>query len=555
MEVDRLEGIPVLILREGTQRIRGREAQENNINAAKLVASAVRTTLGPRGMDKMLVDFLGDVTITNDGVTILKEMEIEHPAAKMMVEVAKAQEDVAGDGTTTAVILAGELLKEAEELMIQDVHPTVITHGFRLAAEKTREILEDIAMEIDIENEEPLLKIAKTSITGKGAEAYQEKISTIAVKAIKSIAEEIGGKNVVDVDYISVEKKVGKSVADAELVDGMIIDKERVHPDMPKRIENAKIALINASMEVKDPEVDTEIAIRSPEQLKLFLAEEEKTLKEMVEKIRDSGANVVFCQKGMDDLVQYYLAKAGILGVRRVKKSDMEKLSRATGAKVIMNIDEIDPDDLGSAGLVEERKIGDDRMIFVTKCKNPKSVSILVRGGTEHLVDEMERAIHDALRVVGVAIEDGKVVAGGGSPEVELSLKLKDYASTLKGREQLAVEAFANALDIVPRTLAENAGLDPIDKLVELRSEHEKGTKTAGLDVYTGNVVDMYELGVMEPLRVKAQAVKSAAESAIMILRIDDVIAAKKIEPPKGGEEMPPEGMPGSPPGGMPGMM
>ncbi|MHC1582802.1 MAG: thermosome subunit beta, partial [Candidatus Syntropharchaeia archaeon] len=316
MEVDRLEGIPVLILREGTQRIRGREAQENNINAAKLVASAVRTTLGPRGMDKMLVDFLGDVTITNDGVTILKEMEIEHPAAKMMVEVAKAQEDVAGDGTTTAVILAGELLKEAEELMIQDVHPTVITHGFRLAAEKTREILEDIAMEIDIENEEPLLKIAKTSITGKGAEAYQEKISTIAVKAIKSIAEEIGGKNVVDVDYISVEKKVGKSVADAELVDGMIIDKERVHPDMPKRIENAKIALINASMEVKDPEVDTEIAIRSPEQLKLFLAEEEKTLKEMVEKIRDSGANVVFCQKGMDDLVQYYLAKAGILGVR-----------------------------------------------------------------------------------------------------------------------------------------------------------------------------------------------------------------------------------------------
>ncbi|MHC1585405.1 MAG: thermosome subunit beta [Candidatus Syntropharchaeia archaeon] len=550
-----MEGIPVLILREGTQRIRGREAQENNINAAKLVASAVRTTLGPRGMDKMLVDFLGDVTITNDGVTILKEMEIEHPAAKMMVEVAKAQEDVAGDGTTTAVILAGELLKEAEELMIQDVHPTVITHGFRLAAEKTREILEDIAMEIDIENEEPLLKIAKTSITGKGAEAYQEKISSIAVKAIKSIAEEIGGKNVVDVDYISVEKKVGKSVADAELVDGMIIDKERVHPDMPKRIENAKIALINASMEVKDPEVDTEIAIRSPEQLKLFLAEEEKTLKEMVEKIRDSGANVVFCQKGMDDLVQYYLAKAGILGVRRVKKSDMEKLSRATGAKVIMNIDEIDPDDLGSAGLVEERKIGDDRMIFVTKCKNPKSVSILVRGGTEHLVDEMERAIHDALRVVGVAIEDGKVVAGGGSPEVELSLKLKDYASTLKGREQLAVEAFANALDIVPRTLAENAGLDPIDKLVELRSEHEKGTKTAGLDVYTGNVVDMYELGVMEPLRVKAQAVKSAAESAIMILRIDDVIAAKKIEPPKGGEEMPPEGMPGSPPGGMPGMM
>ncbi|MCL7474737.1 MAG: thermosome subunit alpha [Methanosarcinales archaeon] len=554
-----LGGQPIFILREGTERSRGREAQSNNIMAAKAVANAVRTTLGPKGMDKMLVDGLGDVVITNDGVTILREMDIEHPAAKMVVEVAKTQDDEVGDGTTTAAVLAGELLKVSEELLEQDVHPTIIASGYRMAADKTIEILKTIVINVDENDDEMLLKISNTAITGKGAESSKNKLSKLIVRAVRSVVEVEGGKKIVDIDNIKMEKKVGASVEESELIEGMVIDKERVHPNMPKQVKNAKIALISEPVEFKKTEVDAEISITSPDQLQQFLDQEEKMLKEMVDKIINSGANVVVCQKGIDDMAQHYLAKAGILAVRRVKKSDMEKLSRASGASVVTNVDEISQSDLGHADLAEEKKIGGDNMIYITGCKNPKAVSIIIRGGTEHVVDSIERAMEDALRVVGVTIEDGKVVAGGGSPEIELSLRLREYASTLKGREQLAVSKFADALEVIPRTLAENAGLDPIDMLVELRSQHEKGNKNAGLDVYTGNVIDMLANGVVEPLRVKTQAINSAAEAAVMILRIDDVIASKGggpgDMPPEmmGGGGMPP-GMGGMPPG-MGGMM
>ena len=545
-----LGGQPIFILREGTERSKGREAQNNNIMAAKAVANAVRTTLGPKGMDKMLVDGLGDVVITNDGVTILREMDIEHPAAKMVVEVAKTQDDEVGDGTTTAAVLAGELLKVAEDLLDQDVHPTIIASGYRLAANRTSEILKTIERTITEDDEDLLLKISETAMTGKGAESSKDKLSKLVVKAVKSIVEIEGGKKVVDIDNIKVEKKVGGSVEDSELIEGMVIDKERVHPNMPKVVKDVKIAMISEPVEFKKTEVDAEINITSPDQLQLFLDQEEKMLKDMVDKIINSGANVVVCQKGIDDMAQHYMSKAGILAVRRVKKSDMEKLSRASGGAVVTNIDEISESDLGYADLAEEKKTGGDSMLFITGCKNPKAVSIVIRGGTEHVVDSLERALEDALRVVGVVIEDEKLVAGGGSPEVELSLRLSEYAATLKGREQLAVTKFANALEVIPRTLAENAGLDPIDMMVELKSQHEKGNKDAGLDVYTGDVINMMDKGVVEPLRVKTQAINSATESAVMILRIDDVIASTG-----GGEgEMPPEMMGGGMPPGMGGM-
>jgi thermosome len=544
-----LGGQPIFILREGTERSRGREAQNNNIMAAKAVANAVRTTLGPKGMDKMLVDSLGDVVITNDGVTILREMDIEHPAAKMVVEVAKTQDDEVGDGTTTAAVLAGELLKVAEDLLDQDVHSTIIASGYRLAADRASEILKTIERTVTEDDEDLLLKISETAMTGKGTESSKDKLSRLVVRAVKSVVEVEGGKKVVDIDNIKIEKKVGGSIEDSELIEGMVIDKERVHPNMPKVVKDVKIALISEPVEFKKTEVDAEISITSPDQLQLFLDQEEKMLKNMVDKIINSGANVVVCQKGIDDMAQHYMSKAGILAVRRVKKSDMEKLSRASGGAVVTNIDEISESDLGHAERAEEKKTGGDSMLFITGCKNPKAVSIVIRGGTEHVVDSLERALEDALRVVGVAIEDEKLVAGGGSPEVELSLRLSEYAATLKGREQLAVTKFANAMEVIPRTLAENAGLDPIDMMVELKSQHEKGNKDAGLDVYTGDVIDMMDKGVVEPLRVKTQAINSATEAAVMILRIDDVIAARG-----GGEgEMPPE-MGGMPPGGMGGM-
>ncbi|QYZ79524.1 thermosome subunit [Methanofollis formosanus] len=529
-----LGGQPILVLKEGSSRTRGRDAQSINIAAAKAVSSAVRTTLGPRGMDKMLVDTIGDVVITNDGVTILKEMDIEHPAAKMMVEVAKTQDDEVGDGTTTAVVVAGELLKRAEDLLEQDVHPTVIAQGYRKASEKAIELLNEIAIEVETGDEEILKKIAGTAMTGKGAEAAKEKLCDLVVRAVTMVADEDG---TVDTDYVKVEKKVGGSIEDSEIVEGMLIDKERVHPAMPKKVEEAKILLLNAAVEFKKTEVDAEINITSPDQLQMFLDEEERMIRNIVDKIVASGANVLFCQKGIDDIAQHYLAKSGVFAVRRVKKSDMEKLARATGASLVSSIDAIAPEELGYAGLVEEQKVSGEDMIFVKKCKNPKAVSMIIKGGTEHVVDELDRAIEDALRVVEVAIRDKKFVVGGGSPEIELSLRLREYAATVGGRAQLAIEAFANALEIIPRTLAENAGLDPIDTLVDLRAAHEKGQKTAGLDVYTGKADDMEAKGVVEPLRVKTQAISSAAEAAVMILRIDDVIASAKSAGPS-PEEM-----------------
>ncbi len=541
-----MAGQPIFILREGSQRTRGKEAQSNNIMAAKAVAEAVRTTLGPKGMDKMLVDSLGDVVITNDGATILKEMDIEHPAAKMIVEVSKTQDDEVGDGTTTAAVIAGELLKKAEELIDQDVHPTIIASGYRMASVKAGEIIKELAKTVTRDNKDVLINISGTAMTGKGAEATKEVLANISVAAITSIVDE---DNKVDMENIKVEKKVGARIEESELIEGMIIDKERVHTNMPKKVENAKIALINTAIELKDTEVDAEISITSPEQLQSFLDQEEKMIKDLVDKVVNSGANVVFCQKGIDDMAQHYLAKAGVFAIRRVKKSDMQKLARATGAKLITNVDEITEADMGKADLVEEKKIGGDPMTFVTGCVNPKAVSILLRGSTEHVIDNIERALNDSLRVVGVAIEDEKLVAGGGSPEVEVALRLQEYAATLSGREQLAVKAFAEALEIVPRTLAENAGLDPIDMLMELRAHHEKGVKTAGLNVYTGEVIDMWEAGVVEPLRVKTQAINAAAESAVMILRIDDIIASRQGGPGPSAADM----VPGMPPG-MPGM-
>jgi len=534
-------GTPIYILREGSQRTAGRDAQRSNIMAAKAVAGAVRTTLGPKGMDKMLVDTMGDVVITNDGVTILKEMDIEHPAAKMMVEIAKTQDQEVGDGTTTAVVLAGELLKQAEELLEQEIHPTVIAAGYRAAADKSMEILKGLAIKVSAKDEDLLRKIAVTAMTGKGSQSARDELAAMAVQAVQSVVDEDGS---VDTDNITVEKKVGGGITDSMLVSGVVIDKDRLHPNMPKSVTAARIALLNAAVEIEKTEVDAKIQITSPDQLQAFLDQEENMLKGMVDRIAATGANVLFVQKGIDDLVQHVLAKAGIYTVRRVKKSDMEKLARATGGRVVTSIHEISKDDLGKAGLVEERKVSDEKMTFVEDCKNPKSVSIILRGGTEHVVDELDRAMEDALRVVGVAVQDKLLVAGGGAPEVELALRLRAYASTVGGREQLAIEAFANAMEVIPKTLAENAGLDQIDSLVSLRSQHEKGVKSAGLDMDTGKPVDMQKLGVVEPLRVKTQAINSAAEAAIMILRIDDVIASKS-----GG----PGGMPGGA-GGMGGM-
>ena len=540
-----LGGQQILILKEGSTRTRGRDAQGMNITAAKAVASAVRTTLGPKGMDKMLVDTIGDVVITNDGVTILKEMDIEHPAAKMMVEVAKTQDDEVGDGTTTAVVIAGELLKKAEDLLEQDVHPTIIAAGYRQAAEKAQALLKDLAFDVKSTDKALLKNIAGTAMTGKGAEASKDKLCDLVVRAVMMVTDDDGK---VDIENIKVEKKTGGSIEDSEIVEGVLIDKERVHPSMPKKVVNAKILLLNAAVEFKKTEVDAEINITSPDQLQAFLDEEERMVKGIVDKIVKSGANVLFCQKGIDDIAQHYLAKAGIFATRRVKKSDMEKLARATGASLVSSIDAIGKEELGKAGLVEERKVSGEEMTFVEQCKNPKAVSIIIKGGTEHVVDELERAIHDALRVVGVVVEDKKVVAGGGAIETELSLRLREYAATVGGRAQLAINAFADALEVIPRTLAENAGLDPIDMLVEIRAAHEKGKKTYGLNVFEGKAVDMKAAGVVEPLRVKTQAISSAAEAAVMILRIDDVIASSKSPMPEGG--MPPGGMGGM--GGMP---
>jgi thermosome len=533
----------VLILQEGTRRLIGRDAQRMNILAARVISEAVRTTLGPRGMDKMLVDTLGDVIVTNDGVTILKEMEVEHPAAKMLVEVAKTQDELVGDGTTTAVVIAGELLHEAEKLLDQSIHPTVIADGYRLAAEKSEEILNGIAEPVKIDAVDTLKRIAITAITGKKAESGREILSDLVVKAVRQIVDKSNGKYKADIDYIGVEKKPGGNINDSQLIQGIILDKERVNPSMPKRVKDAKIVLVDVALEIKKTETDAEIRITSPDQLRAFIDEEETILKKMVDKIVSTGANVLVCQKGIDDIAQHYLSKEGFYAVRRAKKSDMEKLARATGGTVVTSLDDLTPQDLGKAGLVEEEKIGDDKMTFVKGCKDPKAVSMLIRGGSEHVVDEVERAVHDALCVVAASIEDEKIVIGGGAPEVELAKRLREYAQTVGGRETLAINGFANAVESIPRSLAENAGLDSIDILVELRAKHEKPDgKFMGIDVYNGKVSDMMKQGVFEPLRTKTQAIKSASEAAIMILRIDDVISSAKGAPsprgPPGGGDM-----------------
>lgn len=549
-----LGGTPVLIMREGTERTRGRDAMSNNIAAAIVIAEAVRTSLGPRGMDKMLVDQFGDVVITNDGATILKEIDVQHPAAKMMVEVAKTQDSEVGDGTTTSVVLAGELLKRAKKLIEQKIHPTVITEGFRKAADKAIDILEKMSVKSGIDDEEGLKNSAMTCMSSKIVSESKESLAVICMDAIKAVAEKNDEGNwVADIDKVQIQKKAGESIDDTKLIKGIILDKEVVSPGMPKIINNAKILLLQSAIEIEKTEFDTKLQITRPEQIQEFLDEEEKMIRTMVEKIKNSGANVVICQKGIDDLAQHFISRAGIMAIRRVKKSDIEKLAKATGGGIFTGLEDITEDKLGFAGLVEERKIMNDSWIFIEECKDPKSVVILIRGGTDLVIDEAERAIHDALCVVRDVVEDQKIVGGGGAPEIEVAIQLREYASTLGGREQLAVEIFADSLDIIPKTLAENAGLDQIDTLMKLRAAHQQGNKFAGTDLDTGDVInDMMSVGVVEPTAVKVQAIKSSTEATSMILRIDDVIASARSAGPPPGMGGP--GGPGGMGGGMPGM-
>ena len=519
---------PIFILKEGTTRTSGKSAQSNNIAAAKAVADAVRSTLGPKGMDKMLVDSMGDVVITNDGATILKEMDIEHPAAKMIIEIAKTQEQHCFDGTTSAVVIAGELLKRSEELVEQNVHPTVICEGYRLASDKAVEIIDSHSFEVD---DKMLKEVAKTALTGKSAGAVKEFLSEISVKAVLSVSQEDDDGVIVDLDDIKIQKRQGGSIRDSTLIDGIILDKERVHSGMPRSVTDAKITLINSAIEVKKTEVDAKIQITDPSMLSQFLEEEEQYLKSLVEKIQSVGSNVIICQKGIDDIAQHFMSKAGIFAIRRAKKSDMEALSKATGARIITNIDDLKEDDLGFASKVEEKKIGDSDMIFIEGCDEAKSVSVLLRGGTEHVVDEVKRAFEDAIGVVAVAHEDGAVLTGGGSVISAVSRDLRSYAEGIGGREQMAIEAFSSALEVIPRTLSENAGLDPVNTIIDLRKAHSEGKTNHGVNVFEGGVKDMSKAKVFEPSRVVEQAIQSASETAVMILRIDDVISSKGTAP------------------------
>jgi thermosome len=545
-------GVPVIVLKEGVNRSRGREAQHNNITAAKVVAESVKSAFGPKGMDKLLVDNFGDVTITSDGRTILDEMDIQHPAAKMLVEVAKTQDNEAGDGTTSAVIIAGNLLGCAEELIDKNIHPTVIVDGYRKASENALMVLEKIALPFDLsKSKEFLKKTAVTSMASKLVAEYKEYLGDMVVKAMLEVAEkQSDGTYKVDVDDVKVEKKTGESLGDTKLINGIVIDKEVVHSGMSKHIENAKIVLIDTPLENDKPEIDSKINIEDPNQISAFLKQEEDMLHDMVEKIVATGANVVICQKGIDDMAQHFLAKKNVAAIRRAKKSDMEKLARAIGGKIISDLNDISSKDLGYAMLVEERKIGGDKMTFIEGCKNPKAVTILIRGGTERLNNEAERSIHDALCVVRDLVQDPKIVAGGSASEMEMAISLKKYAQTIPGREQLAIMAFAEALETVAVALSENAGLDTIDILTELRSRHEKGETWAGIEVNSGKIQDMTKADVYEPVAVKRQIIKSAYEAASLILKIDDVIASgkNKMAP------APPEGMPGGMGGGYPGI-
>jgi thermosome len=531
---------PVVLMPEDVQRILGKDAQRNNILAAKMVSEMVKTTLGPKGMDKMLVSPTNDIVVTNDGVTILDEMQIEHPAAKMMVEIAKTQESEVGDGTTTAVMIAGKLLENAEKLLDKKIHPTVITKGYRIAAEKSQEILKDICLRITPDDEDVLRQVAMTAMTGKGAEDSREKFADISVRAIKQIS----GSGKIDLNDIKIEKSKGDGIQDTELISGIVLDKEKISHDMPSVVKDAKIALIDFPLELKNPEIETKISISSPEQLQSFLAQEEKDIKDMIEKVKLSGANVIFCQKGIDDFAQYLLAKENIYACRRVAKSDMEKISKATGGKIVSNLGELTPFEIGNAQAVEEVKHGEDKLTYIKGCQNPQALTILIHGGTEHVMDEIERAIKDGLGDVMCSLQSGLVVAGGGAIEIELARRLREFGQTLSGREQLAVEEFASALEFIPTTLAENAGIDPIDTLTELKSRHDSGERNAGLNLFTNKIENVLEARIIEPLKIKSQAINSASEVAIMILRIDDVIASSGKG---GGMQMgvPQTGMPG----------
>ena len=553
--------MPVVLLKDGASQTKGREAQRNNISAAKIIADIVRTSLGPRGMDKMLVDSLGDMTITNDGATILKEIDVQHPAAKMLVEIAKSTDNEVGDGTTSVVVLAGALLEQAESLLQQEVHPTVIVDGYRKSANKAKEYIKDIADEVTADDKPTLLKIARTSMQTKMIRKDSDKLGDMVVKAVLSVAEKNDSDYTVDIDDIKVEKKTGGSIAESSILQGIVLDKEVVHSGMPKKMSGAKIALINTALEVSKTETDAKINITNPQQMKSFLDEENKMLQNMVDKVVGSGASVVFCQKGIDDMSQHYLSKAGILAVRRVKESDLTKLAKATGGRIITNLDDLSEKDLGAADLVQERKIEEDRWVFVEGCKHPKSVTILLRASSQRVVDEAERSIHDAIMVVKDVMELPLIVAGGGAPETFAATKIRSWGKSLEGREQLAAEKFAEALESIPLSLSENAGMDPIDTLASLRSRQLNGEKWTGIDVRKGKVVDIKSSDIVEPLSVKTQIISAAAEAACMILRIDDVIAtAKSAGPPPGAEGgMPPGmgGMGGMPPGmgGMGGMM
>ncbi len=528
---------PVYIMPEGTQRNTGKNAQRMNIMAAKLVAEAVRTTLGPKGMDKMLVNSLGEVIVTNDGVTILRDIEIEHPTAKMIVEVAKTQEDEVGDGTTTAVVIAGDLLRHAEELLDMNIHPTVIAKGYRLAADKSQKILSGMAAKLDLDDKDVLRKVAETAMTGKGAEDNKGHLSGLVIEAVLKVGRKTGNSFSLDKTDIKVEKKTGAGVAESELIQGIVLDKEKVHSSMPEQVKNARIALIDSPLEIRSLETDTKISITDPDKIQSFFDVEEAMIKRMVEKISATKANMVICQKGIDDLAQHFLAKKGVYAVRRVKKSDMEKLAKATGAKIVSDLNDFSADDLGKAGLVEQVRVGDEFMTYVRECENPKALTLLLRGATHHLVDEIARAVDDAIGDVSSAMKHGYIVAGAGASEMELSREIKKYASTLSGREQLAVQAFADALEVIPRTLAENAGLDPIDVLTELKAAHDNKKKWAGVNVFTGKITDAWEEGIIEPLKIKTQAVSSAADVAIMILRIDDIILSGKEDIPSAGKD------------------
>jgi len=549
-------GQPLLVLSEDSQRTSGKDAQSMNITAGKAVAESVRTTLGPKGMDKMLVDSSGEVVVTNDGVTILKQMDIEHPAANMVVEVSETQEDEVGDGTTSAVVISGELLKKAEDLLEQDIHATTLAQGYRQAAEKAKEVLTDAAIEVSEDDRDTLEEIAATAMTGKGAESAKDTLSELVVSAVLAVKDEEG----IDTDNIKIEKVVGGSTENSELIEGVLVDKTRVHDNMPYFVEDANIAVLDDALEVKEADIDTEVNVTDPDQLQQFLDQEEAQLKEMVDTLVDAGADVVFAEDGIDDMAQHYLAKEGILAVRRTSSDDAKRIARSTGARVVSNLSDIEADDLGFAGNVVEQDVAGDTKILIEDVEDAKSVTMLLRGGTEHVVDEVERAIDDSLGVVRTTLEDGHVLPGGGAPETELSLALRDFADSVGGREQLAIEAFADAVEVIPRTLAENAGLDSIDSLVELRSKHDGGDADAGLDAYTGDVINMSDEGVVEPLRVKTQAIESATEAAVMLLRIDDVIAAGdlsggQVDPDDGGDAGgPPAGGPGGMGGGMGGM-